>query len=476
MLDSLQEQNNSGVFIIKFLYVDCGFAGIAGDLFLSACGDLIGIERMQPILQKLLDAISPENPPKIHLISKESNGIRGIYCSLMPITNAPHLEILHEGNHTLFNHSHSRKDPPHLRIDSSSHGKGELHTSTFSLANFRKTLDIALEACHLSGSITELAHQNLMIILNAEAFVHQIPVEEVHLHEIGAIDTILDITGTLWALNELGCLKQQNSPTIFCSSIAVGGGIVNFSHGILPVPAPATADILQKYKIPFHFGPADFELATPTGVSIIATLYSNGYLTFAPPPVFVTLDHIGTGIGSYILPNRPNMLRIFSGETNTLSSIFSLTHPIYVLETNVDDVRGEILGNLIQVLLDHGAVDAHILPTITKKNRPGYLITVISPLDTVAALADCLIRETGTLGVRVNLSQRICLDRTIITHTIHLENREFQIHIKESRNSKGEIIQHKIEFDDLQLIAKELHHSIREVEDLIKTALNSLPL
>jgi uncharacterized protein (TIGR00299 family) protein len=289
----------------------------------------------------------------------------------------------------------------------------------------------------------------------------------VHLHEIGSIDTIIDIAGTLFCLTQLKVFEKINPTKIFFNTIAVGGGTVTFSHGTLPVPAPATAKILQKYNLQYHYGPIDTELATPTGVSILALLSHEKYAIQTIPPAEIKITQIGIGVGAKDFPKYANILRTISAETSQhlfLEHSIGKEYPIHILETNVDDVKGEILGHLVEILMQKKAMDVSLIPCTTKKNRPGIIIRVICMPETTEELITTMILETGTLGVRISKELRYCVDRDSIVKEIELSGQMFKIHIKRAFGPNNNIIQQKIEFEDLKHISEVLKIPIRMIE------------
>jgi len=344
------------------------------------------------------------------------------------------------------------------------------HHSSYKIQDMRKDLNLALNLFDSNENTKKVAKLALENIISAESQVHGVPLEEVHLHEIGSIDTIIDITGTMFCLQELGVFNQKDPTKIFISPVNVGNGKIKTAHGIMQVPAPATAKILELNQISFIFGNVNFELATPTGVAIIASLKEINCLSEKKPSFPYKIKKIGKGIGSYDLHNQANLLRIFYGQKDDPTHNGNKNNhyrPIYKLETNVDDVRGEILGFLITKLMEQGALDATIIPIITKKNRPGYLIQVITNEDKIENLTELLIKETGTLGVRLLKQQRYCLERKVNEHKISIQGHDFVIHEKTAMDHNGNIVQKKMEFEDLKIVADKLHLSIREVENIV---------
>jgi len=228
----------------------------------------------------------------------------------------------------------------------------------------------------------------------AEAKVHNILIEEVHFHEVGAVDSIIDIVGSTIGIHML------NIGRIISSPINTGKGSVMCRHGLLPIPAPATAELLKGY--PCYSSDTDHELTTPTGAAIITTLASE----FSPLPL-IQIDKIGYGAGSKNLKSLPNLLRIIIGEE--MDSHMGDT--ITVIETNIDDMNPEFYDYISEKAFEMGALDYFITPVIMKKNRPAAKISILTETKNIRRLTDLLLRETSTLGIRSYQVKRIKLER-----------------------------------------------------------------
>ncbi len=245
----------------------------------------------------------------------------------------------------------------------------------------------------------DLAKRIFAAVARAEAKVHGMSIEEVHFHEVGAIDSIVDIVGAAIGFDLLGADQIVSSP------LPTGRGQVVIDHGICTVPTPGTAELLK--GIPLADVPIDSELTTPTGAAIVTTLVDR----FGPLPE-MTIERIGYGAGTRDFPQRANLLRMFVG-TQVLSSD---SDQVYVLETNLDDVSGEIIGYARQKLFEAGARDVYTIPIQMKKDRPGVLFSVICSPGDVERLETILFEETATFGVRRHLMQRS--RRTREEHTV----------------------------------------------------------
>lgn len=249
------------------------------------------------------------------------------------------------------------------------------------------------------GSMGERAKRNAAAVFRrlgeAEAAVHGVPVEKVHFHEVGAVDSIADIVGACAGFDLLGV------DAIYCSAVNVGSGTVNTEHGLLPVPAPATARLLEGKPV-YARGP-QVELTTPTGAAIAVTLASG----FGPMPA-MNLGRTGYGAGTRDFPDQPNVLRVVLGAATGASEAVQVT----VIEANIDDLSPQVLGYALERLMESGALDATLEPVQMKKGRPGTLLRAISKPEDRDRLAALIFRETSTLGVRMYAAERRVQQRT----------------------------------------------------------------
>jgi len=229
----------------------------------------------------------------------------------------------------------------------------------------------------------------------AEAAIHGVPIEKVHFHEVGAIDAIVDIVGACVGLELLGVEK------IYCSALNLGSGTVKAAHGVMPVPAPATAKLVHGLPT-YSDGPA-VELTTPTGAAIVSTLAES----FGSMPA-MTISAVGYGAGDKDFPDRANMVRLVLGDASNATE----STEIFVIEANVDDMSPEWAGYVRGQLLEQGALDVTLTPVFMKKDRPGYQIQVLAKPDDRDRLGDLLLAETTTLGIRYYAAQRRVLDRS----------------------------------------------------------------
>jgi hypothetical protein len=309
-----------------------------------------------------------------------------------------------------------------------------------------------------SGLRNEIIQNSLSIfdrIARAEATVHGVEKENVTFHELGALDTIGDVVGSVVALLDL-------QPDIILSTpISVGSGFVEAEHGLLPVPAPATAEILKHASLLYQGGPyaSASELLTPTGAAILAHFVHRSE-PFLPQ---IRIEHSGYGAGSRDLP-LPNVLRVSLGEFGDL-----LRDEVEVLETNVDNVTGEVLGNLVEVLMANGAKDVAIVPALMKKGRTGYIIKVMTASHDAARIAYRIMEETGSLGVRVmHVKHRFIADREEKKVKVSIKGVEREVNVKIGKDAQGNVLSVAAEFEDVKRVARELKMPIKEVTKIVE--------
>jgi uncharacterized protein (TIGR00299 family) protein len=285
----------------------------------------------------------------------------------------------------------------------------------------------------LSPSIKEKSIRIFTRLAGAEAKVHGTTPDKIHFHEVGAIDSIVDIVGAVIGLELLGISR------IIASSVNVGSGTVQTSHGILPIPAPATVEMLA--GIPFYQSATQFELATPTGAAIISTLGESFGLL---PPMNVSV--IAYGAGDQDFPNMPNVLRLMIGEpVATYEEDTSL-----VIETNIDDMNPQVYDYLIEKLMAQGAQDVYLTPIIMKKGRPAVLLSALADRAKTDVILDTIFRETTSIGVRIQETGRRKLDREIQ----EVDTRYGKVRIKISKRG-GEVLTVTPEYEDCRKIAEE---------------------
>ena len=324
----------------------------------------------------------------------------------------------------------------------------------------KKAILDSINEIGLSNRAKIFAESCIDTLIFSESQIHGLPIDSVHFHEASSIDTLIDIVGTAIAMDDLGMFDEE----ILCMSIAVGGGNVTFSHGTMSNPASAILEILKNSKLSIHGGQVKDELTTPTGASILVNL-SKISMDYYPS---MQVTSIGYGAGKKNFDEFSNVLKIVRG---TQKNNFQLDS-VKILETNVDDVSGEIIGNLIEKIMNKGAKDFSIYHGITKKGRPTNLISVICDDASMHEIMDVLVIEAGTLGIRVTTSNRFIVPRTTHDVKLILDGTEFVVKYKVS-SFKGKN-DFKIEFDDLKSISNTLNKSIKETESLIRKEIMQL--
>ena len=307
---------------------------------------------------------------------------------------------------------------------------------------------------NLSETAKNFIESCIETLISAESKIHGITHDSVNFHEASSIDTLVDILGVGIAMEDLNLFGEE----IACMPICVGSGTVTFSHGTMSNPASAILEIFKNSNLIIHGNDVMNELTTPTGASILVNL-TNTSTEFYP---LMKVDSVGYGAGKNDFRDFSNVLKIVKGiKKKDLES-----DTVMILETNVDDVSGEILGNLIEKLINDGAKDASIYHGITKKGRPTNLVSVICENSTVDKIIETLINETGTLGIRISNSNRIIVPRKINQVKITLHEKVFDVKYKSTLfNGKSNF---KIEFEDLKKIANQLNISIKETDSLIR--------
>lgn len=298
----------------------------------------------------------------------------------------------------------------------------------------------------LAARVKERSKQIFAPIAQSEAKIHGTTIEKVHFHEVGAVDSIVDIVATAAALEELGIEK------IVASHVPLGSGTVRCAHGLYPVPAPATLDIMK--NIPIAASDLPYELTTPTGAGIVASQSES----FGPMPA-MKVAAIGYGAGNRDIKGRPNVLRVMIGETiDQSASVAHHIETITVLECQVDDMTGETLGYVMEKLFGEGALDVYYSPVYMKKNRPGTLITVLARRELETHLSNILLTETTTLGVRKSEMSRRMLDRQTITADTPFG----RINVKQAL-CDGKVIRNAPEYEDVKKAAQQYKTTFQEV-------------
>lgn len=386
---------------MKTLYFDCS-SGISGNMVLGALIEILGDENY---LLKELKKLNIDGY-KIEISKKIKNGITGTYVDVI-------LEHKHEHTH----HHHEHRN----------------------LYDVEKIIDDSL----LNSKVKELAKKIFIRVAKAESKVHNKPIEEVHFHEVGAIDSIIDIVGTAILINKI------NPDKIISSIVNDGYGFIECAHGTIAVPVPATSEIFADSKAKSRQIDIDTELVTPTGAAIITELGEE----FMNLPV-MEIEKIGWGAGYKDL-KIPNVLKVYYGE------IENNEKDIVIMETNIDDTAGEILGFVSEKLFENGALDVFYTPIYMKKNRPAYRLTVCSRKADINILQNIIFKETTTIGIRYRYEYRTELKREII----EIDTKYGKIKAKKVTNNNEEYIYP--EYESIKKVAEENDIPLKEMYKLI---------
>ncbi len=422
--------------------IDVATAGASGDMFLSALIDLIGED--DSLLPMAASLLIYDPTLRVKIQSKTREGRTGKYLEV----------TLDRG----------------IRLTPSS---------------LREVLNAIAEECELSKLARDFCDKVLNELFQAESRAHDQPLKDLHLHELGSVDTILDIAGTAYLLEKAGLFGTAK---FFCTKVAVGTGTIQTEHGKLEVPVPAVAEILVANDIPYVNGPANTEVLTPTGAAILATLIDK----FGDPPGEFFPMRQGVGFGSRDLGDIPNMMRIMIGDISPTKKkppkpakekpkkgkpakqerIEVLDNwssdEVVVVETTVDDVDGETMGSLFDILLSEGlAYDVVMIPAFGKKNRPCFIIKVIAAKAGLKGIAEVMMKHLGTLGVRYTTWERLKASRETIVCKMNIDGREFMVRVKVSRAADGSIIAIKPEADDVLTVSKATGIPVRELKPRI---------
>lgn len=403
---------------MKILYFDCS-SGISGNMTLGVLTEIIGDENY------LLNELKKLNIDgyKIEISKKIKNGITGTY-----------VDVILDNEHTLDHHT-DLHEHHHEHNHSSSH---EHHHEHRNLEDVNKII----ENSSLNNDVKDLAKKIFLRVAEAESKVHNKTLDEVHFHEVGAIDSIVDIVGTAILINKI------NPDKIISSIVNDGYGFIECAHGTISVPVPATSEIFVNSKVKFRQIDIDTELVTPTGAAIIAELAEE----FKTLPT-MTIEKIGWGTGSKDL-KIPNVLKVYYGDMQEKAEDF------LVMETNIDDSTGEILGYVQEKLFEEGALDVFFTPIFMKKGRPAYRLTVACKRKDMLKLQNIIFRETTTIGIRYRFESRTELAREFV----EIDTKYGKIKAKKVINN-GETYIYP-EYENMKKLAKENNIPLKELYKL----------
>ena len=441
---------------MKIAYFDC-FAGIAGDMALGAlldCG--APLDELKSALQTLkLEDWDIETAPTL------KNGIHGLQVRITQSGQTDHEELharQHEHEHH-HDHEHSHEH--------NHHDHSPIHTHGRSMAQIRDLI----EASELSARVKVQSLAVFERIAEAEAQIHHMDAAEVHFHEIGGLDSIVDIVGVCWCLEYLGVEEVRFSP------LPSSRGWVDCAHGQMPVPAPATLLLLR--NVPLIATEIEGEMVTPTGAGIVAALGAS----FGGLPSF-TPQKVGAGAGRKNWPDRPNLLRVIIGDTfggemgdnenggQSVLQVLAAQLPglkwqqLQIVECNLDDMNPEFFAHVMERIFDAGALDVWLQPLQMKKNRPAHLLSALCAIDDAPAIVRTILRETTTLGVRLHSVERASLEREMGAVATPFG----KVRVKIARWDEADLRRAKPEWDDVQRLARENHVTAREVYDAAQRA------
>jgi pyridinium-3,5-bisthiocarboxylic acid mononucleotide nickel chelatase len=406
---------------MRIAYLDC-FAGISGDMFLGALIDA-GVD--PKVLHEAVAALHLNASLKIEKVDR--SGISATKIQVYEGAEPAEENHDHRDEQQTHTHQHHPKTQHQHKVGHThDHDQTHEHAHGRSLTVIRNLINAATFA----PAVKQTAIQTFELLGASEAKIHNVPVEKIHFHEVGAVDAIVDIVAASAGIHALSIGKW------FCSPLNVGGGMVDCAHGRFPVPAPATADLLR--GLPTYSAHIEKELVTPTGAALIRALDP----TFGPQPA-MRVQQIGYGAGNRNPKDFPNVLRLSLGETT------DATHSsVAVLETAIDDLSPQVLAYVTERALTLGALDVMSTAVQMKKGRLGTLLTILADDAQIPTLEDLLLRETSTLGVRIHHERRSCLDRAYTTVTTPYG----EVRIKlGSRN--GETFNAAPEFEDCRAAA-----------------------
>ena len=419
---------------MKTLYFDCGM-GAAGDMLTAALLELM------PDPDAYIDKLNSLGIPDVKFTREKSVkcGITGTHISVT-VAGVEEGSEMHDHHDHEHSHEHSH-DGEHEHHEHDHDGEHTHHHSHASMDGIRH---IVCDHMDLPAKVREDVLSVYSLIADAESHVHGVPIENIHFHEVGTMDAVADITAVCMLMNEIAPDEVVVSP------VHVGSGQVKCAHGILPVPAPATAMILQ--GIPIYGGGIKGELCTPTGAALLKRFATR----FGDMPV-MNVQSIGYGMGKKDFQTA-NCVRVMLGEST------DQTETVVELSCNVDDMTAEDISFAVERLFDGGAFEVYTVPIGMKKSRPGTLIRVMCSPQKVEEMVRLIYKYTSTIGVRQTLTKRFILDRKIETVSTGLGD------VRVKKSSGYGATRQKYEFEDLAKIAREKGLSLAEVRKMIEDA------
>lgn len=429
---------------MKTLYLDCGM-GAAGDMLSAALLELL------PNPDEFIKEINAAGIPGVKVTRENAVkcGITGTHVKVL-VGDAEEDEHLHDHHHHhdhAHDHAHTHE---HEHDHSHSHAHHDAHEHVHEAHHHSGMHEIEHIISHLH--IPEKVRKDVIsvysLIAEAESHAHGVPVSQIHFHEVGTMDAVADITACCLLINKLSPDK------IIASPVHVGSGQVKCAHGILPVPAPATAYILK--DVPIYGGSIKSELCTPTGAALLRHFADD----FGHMPAMKTTA-VGYGMGKKDF-EAANCVRAILGESAAPDNAAGSTDTVSCLACNVDDMTAEDIGFAMETLLENGALEVFTLPCVMKKSRPGTVINVLCKEDKKDEIIKLIFKHTTTIGIRETLNQRYVLDRTVTTTDTPYGE------IRTKTSSGYGVTRSKFEYDDLARIAKEKNISLDEIRKLLE--------
>lgn len=424
---------------MKILYFNC-FAGISGDMTLGALIDL-GID--PDYLIRELKKLPIANEFEVRIFKSQKMGISGTKVDvIIPALDEskqngnPDHSNMHTHDH---NHSHIHASQgAHVHLHDHEHSHSQMDLSDHIHRNLA-SVETIIDSSTLTDDVKSLSKKIFIEVALAEAKVHGKSLEEVHFHEVGAVDSIVDIVGTAI------CIQALNVDRILCSTIELGGGFVKCAHGLIPVPAPATAEILN--GVPVHLGRVNCETTTPTGAAILKALV-HGY----QDDVDFSIQKIGCGLGTKDFP-IPNILRVFLAEKEDNKTVEQI-----MVETNIDDMSPELYDYIENLLFEAGAKDVYKTNILMKKGRPAVKLSILADLDELEAIKEIIFKETTSLGLRTYPIDKIEIERTFEK----LQTPYGEVTLKKGYY-QGVLVSTKFEYEECKQIAKGHHMPLKKL-------------
>lgn len=417
---------------MRILYIECKM-GVAGDMLNSALYEIA--PKKQEFLEQIISIFGDK--VKISLLDETKCGIHGTRFSV-------EINGVEEDENTLQKKKCCINDEHHCHNHDEDDSNKARHSH-----NDLSSIKAIISHLNVSEKVKKNAEKVYNLIASAESKAHNVEISKIHFHEVGEIDAIVDIVGACILI------EQLNVDKIICSPINLGGGFVKCAHGVLPVPAPATAELIKGMQA--YSTDITSELATPTGVAILKNFANE----FSNMPN-LTIENIGYGMGKKNF-DKANCVRVFVGNINQAKTMDEIVE----ISCNLDDMTSEEIGFATDTLLSLGAKDVFTTPIYMKKNRPSYMLTCLCSVDEKDTFAKAILTHTSTIGVRIAQKERVILDRKF-------EQMDTSLGKVTIKTSKGEgVVRSKVEFDDIAKIAKACGKSFSEVKKFIDNEISN---